>query len=159
MSVADKTLRSGQLARLTGVSPDTIRHYERVGILPESPRTPAGYRVYPADATARVRLVQHALQLGFTLTELSEILRQRDSAGAPCRRVLNMTERKLRQLEQRIRELRQTGRYMRQLVRQWKKQLEHTPPGKKAMLLHTLAGKPAPPVNSGAHTLIRRKSR
>jgi DNA-binding transcriptional MerR regulator len=131
---------------LTGVSSDTIRHYERKGILPKSPRTESGYRLYGRDAVDRVRLVQRALQLGFTLTELSEILQVRDRGGVPCHRVLNMAEEKLCSLEQQIRELRRTQRHMRQLVRQWRVKLAHTTPGSRAMLLHSLADKPALPI-------------
>jgi MerR family copper efflux transcriptional regulator len=141
MSAPGTSLRSGELARLSGVSADTIRHYERMGILPESPRTASGYRMYGRDAVDRVRLAQRALQLGFTLAELSEILQVRDSGGAPCHRVLSMTEEKLGSLELQIQELRRTQRYMRQLVRQWRVKLAHTNPGSKAMLLHSLADK------------------
>jgi DNA-binding transcriptional MerR regulator len=157
MSAIDKALRSGELARLAGVSPDTIRHYERIGILPESPRTASGYRMYPLDTADRVKLVRRALQIGFTLTELAEILRARDRGGAPCHRVLNLTEEKLRSIEQQIQELRRTQRYMRQLVRQWRLQLMHTPPGKKALLLHSLADKPMPHAKPGVRNFKRRK--
>ena len=134
-------LHSGDIARLTGVSSDTIRHYERIGILPKCARTTSGYRVYPQESVSRVQFVRRALQLGFTLTELSEILQVRDAGGAPCHRVLHMTEEKLRSLEQQIRELRRTQRYMLQLVRQWRAQLKRTQPGQKALLLHSLADK------------------
>jgi MerR family transcriptional regulator, copper efflux regulator len=136
------SLRSGELARLTGVSSDTIRHYERMGILPESPRTASGYRMYGRDAVDRVQLVRRALQLGFTLAELSEILQVRDRGGAPCHRVLSMTEEKLRTLEQQIQDLRRTRRYMLQLVRQWRAKLARTATGTKAMLLHSLTDRP-----------------
>src|SRR5208282_4036406 len=139
MSATVKSLRSGELARLTGVSSDTIRHYERMGILPQSPRTASGYRMYGRDTIERVRLVQRALPLGFTLAELSKILQVRDSGGAPCQRVLNLTEEKLLALEQQIQDLRRTQRYMRQLVRQWRVKFAHTTPGSKALLLHSLA--------------------
>jgi DNA-binding transcriptional MerR regulator len=136
------SLRSGELARLTGVSADTIRHYERLGILPRSERTGGGYRIYDPRAVQRVQLTQRALQLGFSLNELSEILRTRDSGGVPCHRVLNLTEEKLRCLGQQIQELRRTQTYMQQLVRDWRKKLEQVPSGSKAMLLHSLVDKP-----------------
>src|SRR5215470_2933234 len=60
-------LHSGSLAKAVGLSPDTIRHYERVGVLPRASRTSAGYRVYPASSVERVLLVQRALRIGFTL--------------------------------------------------------------------------------------------
>jgi len=148
MSATGTSLRSGELARLTGVSSDTIRYYERRGILSESPRTVSGYRMYGQDAIERVRLVQRALQLGFTLAELSEILQVRDRGGVPCHRVLNLTEEKLCSLERQIQELRRTQRYMRQLVRQWRVKLAHTKPGSKALLLHSLADKPVPRAKS-----------
>ena len=147
-------LRSGELARLTGVSADTLRHYERLGILPTSQRTNGGYRVFPTSAVERVQLAQRALQLGFSLKELSEILRNRDSGGVPCHRVLKQTEEKLHLLGQRIRELQQTQEYMRKLVRDWRKKLRHTPPGSKAMLLHSLVERPK--TKSGQNNLQRR---
>ena len=66
-SGGSKGLRSGCLAKAAGVSPDTIRHYERIGVLPRASRTEAGYRVYPASAVERVLVVQRALRIGFTL--------------------------------------------------------------------------------------------
>ena len=136
------TLRSGLLARLTGVSADTLRYYERIGILPTSQRTHGGYRMFPPSAVERVRLVQRALQLGFSLKELSEILHIRDDGGVPCHRVLSLTEQKLGSLEQQIRELRRTQDYMQKLVREWKVKLQQTPQGSKAMLLHSLVDTP-----------------
>jgi len=142
MAIGNRSLHSGELAQLTGVSADTVRHYERLGILPRAPRTPAGYRMYARESVERIHLVQRALQLGFTLAELAEILRVRDDGGAPCHRVLLMTEEKLRSLGQQIQELRQTQRYMRQLVRQWRARLKRTAPGHKAQLLHSLTKQP-----------------
>ena len=152
----DGRLRCGDLAHLTGVSPDTIRHYERIGILPESPRTSGGYRIYAKEAADRVRLVRRALQLGFSLSELSEILRVRDGGGVPCQRVLSLTEEKLHSLEQQIDELRSTQRYMKQIVRQWRTKLGRTKAGHKAMLLESLADRPHAMADR-ARNLTRRK--
>jgi len=139
--VSTKPLRSGELAKLTGLSPDSIRHYERIGILPKAVRTPSGYRLYPREAVERVRTAQCALQLGFSLSELAEILAARDNGAAPCRRVMSMAEEKLASLTRQIEDLRQTERYMRGILRQWRAQLAKTAPGEHAMLLHSLAGK------------------
>jgi len=143
MASTPKPLRSGELARLANVSADTLRHYEKLGVLPCSPRTEAGYRVYAASAVDRVLLVQRALQLGFSLAELAEILQTRDSGGAPCHRVLGLAEQKLSALNNQIAQLRRTERYLRQLVRNWRSRLSRTSRGKKAHLLQTLAGMPA----------------
>jgi DNA-binding transcriptional MerR regulator len=153
--VADGSLRCGELAHLTGVSPDTIRHYERIGILPESPRTSGGYRMYGKEAVDRVRLVRRALLLGFTLAELSEILKVRDGGGVPCQLVLTSAEEKLYSLEQEINELRSTQRYMKQLVRQWHVRLGRTEPGHKAMLLESLADRR--PVSADRTRYLRRR--
>lgn len=147
-------MRSGELARLTHVSADTVRHYERLGILPTSQRTSGGYRMFPASAVERVQLAQRALQLGFSLNELSEILRNHDSGGVPCHHVLNLAEEKLHRLGQRIKELQQTQDYMRKLLRDWRKKLKHTPAGGKARLLHALADRPK--AKSGQNNLQRR---
>jgi DNA-binding transcriptional MerR regulator len=64
-------LRSGKLAELAGVSPDTLRHYERMKLLPVPRRSSGNYRLYPPEALDRVRLIRHALVVGFTLPELA----------------------------------------------------------------------------------------
>jgi hypothetical protein len=73
-NTSSKTLRSVALAKATGVSPDTIRHYERIGVLPRASRTEPGYRIYPLSAVERVLVVQRALRIGFTLAELDEAM-------------------------------------------------------------------------------------
>jgi DNA-binding transcriptional MerR regulator len=83
--------------------------------------------------------VQRALKLGFTLKELAGILKMRDSGGVPCHRVLKTTEQKLNSVERQIGELRQIQRYMRSLIREWRLKLAQTPPGRKALLLESLA--------------------
>jgi DNA-binding transcriptional MerR regulator len=99
-SGGSKTLRSGDLAKAARVSPDTIRHYEQIGVLPRASRTDTGYRVYPASAVERVLVVQRALRIGFTLGELAEVLKARDAGGTPCRRVYHLAQEKLRVSQQ-----------------------------------------------------------
>ncbi len=154
--VSAKTLYSGDLSRLTGVSADTLRHYERLGILPTAQRTNGGYRIYSDSAIERVRLVQRALQLGFSLAELSEILRTLDNGGVPCGRVLALTEEKLLTLGHQIDELQRTQNYMRKLVCDWRKKLKQTPPGSKATLLHSLVDQPKTGLGFRSNNLRRR---
>jgi DNA-binding transcriptional MerR regulator len=142
VTAAKTNLRSGELARVTGVSVDTIRHYERLGILPKAQRTPSGYRLYAPDAVERVQLARRSLQLGFSLAELAEILQTRDKGGAPCHRVLALAEGKLRSLREQIEELQRTQVYMRRLVRDWRRKLKNTPRGNRAMLLQLLTNRP-----------------
>ena len=112
--------------------------------------------MYRHDAADRVRLVQRALQLGFTLSELSEILKVRDGGGVPCHRVLSLTEEKLHSLKAQIKELRRTERYVKELVREWRLKLGRIKPGAKALLLHSLAGK-TPTSRSSKDNIKRRR--
>jgi DNA-binding transcriptional MerR regulator len=81
-------LKSGELARAAGISPDTLRHYEKLGLLPIAIRTPGGYRLYPPDTLALVQMIRSAIRVGFTLSELADVLKQR-RAGRPAERSLN----------------------------------------------------------------------
>lgn len=98
-------MRSGQLARLTGVSTDTLRHYERLGLLPRPQRTAANYREYPQTSQQRVELIQRALTIGFSLTELKTILDVRDTGGAPCGHIRALMHSKIRTMDQQIRNM------------------------------------------------------
>ena len=70
-------MRIGELALASGVSSDTIRYYERIGLMPRATRTPSGYREYPAGARNRIRVIRNAVQLGFPLQEIGNVLRIR----------------------------------------------------------------------------------
>jgi len=137
-SKGSKTLYSGALARAAAVSPDTIRHYEKVGVLPRASRTQSGYRVYPASALERVLVVQRALRIGFTLAELTEVLKARDAGGAPCRRVYQLAEDKLKGIAADIKALRCTERYLKRVLSDWKQRIQRGVPGQKLHLLHSL---------------------
>jgi MerR family mercuric resistance operon transcriptional regulator len=107
-----KSLHSGTLAKATGVSSDTIRHYEKIGVLPRASRTESGYRLYPESTVERVLVVQRALRIGFTLAELSEVLKACDSGGAPCQRVYKLAKGKLKGIAADIEALKRTQRYL-----------------------------------------------
>jgi len=77
-------MHSGELARLAGVSSDTLRYYERQRLLPDVPRSASGYRLFPPEALARVRLIRGALSIGFSVRELAAIFGERDRGGVPC---------------------------------------------------------------------------
>ena len=154
MSDKPRGLRSSELARAAGVSTDTLRHYERLGVLAEAPRTQAGYRVYSAESLNRVNMIRHALWLGFTLAELAEILRTRDRGGVPCKRVLGMLEGKLNSLGNQITELKRLEKYMEQIVGDWRSKLGQSEPGKRVHLLHSLMAVPA--TGATKQTLQRR---
>ena len=131
-------LLSGELARLAGVSSDTLRHYERVGVLPQPPRTASGYRRYPGSAVDRVRLIRRALALGFSLEELRRVLAVRDRGGAPCRKVRELAASKLESLDRRIADMQALRDQLRQLLAEWDDRLARTPHGEQAKLLESL---------------------
>ena len=133
-----KGLRSGTVAKAAGVSPDTIRHYERIGVLPPASRTESGYRLYPASAVERVLVVQRALRIGFTLTELAEVLKARDTGGAPCGRVYQLAHEKLKGIEADIEALKCTKRYLKKVLADWEQRIQRSSPGQKSNLLLSL---------------------
>jgi len=102
----DKTRRLtiGALARQAGVGVDTVRFYERAGLMPDAQRTPSGYRTYaPADA-GRLRFIRRAKALGFSLDEIAELLRLSQGRGGRAG-VKALAQRRLADLEAKIREL------------------------------------------------------
>ncbi len=133
-----KTVQSGELSRLTGISTDTLRHYERLGVLPKPPRTNGGYRDYPPNSLERVRLVQSALKVGFSLTELATILRMRDRGEVPCHRVRAIAEHKLEDVKQQINDLLGMRDQLERILKDWDARLARTGRGKPARLLESL---------------------
>jgi DNA-binding transcriptional MerR regulator len=133
-------LSPSELARLSGVSRDTLRHYERFGLL-TSQRTASGYRRYPADAERRVRLIRRALMVGFSLKELAAIFAERTSGGAPCRSVRASVAAHLEELKVRLKEMQTLKRDLEGLLSDWDVQLAATPNGKQARLLEQLGNR------------------
>ena len=133
-----KTVQSGELSRLAGISTDTLRHYERLGVLPKPPRTNGGYRDYPANSLERVRLIQSALKVGFSLPELVTILRMRDRGEVPCDKVRAIAGHKLQEVEQQINDLLGTRDQLKRILKDWDDRLARTGRGKPARLLESL---------------------
>ena len=138
--MAERPIGPREMATRTGVSTDTLRHYERLGLLPGIARTSGGYRRYPPDAVARVLLIQRALVVGFSLPDLGRLLRERDRGGAPCRAVRALVGERLVDLNRRIDELIALRAELTTLVDDWDGRLARTPPGRRAHLLDTLGG-------------------
>jgi DNA-binding transcriptional MerR regulator len=133
-----KLLRSGKLARLTGVSTDLLRHYERMGLLAAPVRAANGYRLYAPQMVARVRAVRRSLSLGFSLGELARIFAIRDRGGIPCRNVRALAAEKLRNVERSLTELKALRRQLQAILRDWDNRLAETPARQRANLLESL---------------------
>jgi MerR family mercuric resistance operon transcriptional regulator len=131
-------MRSGELARLTGISTDTLRHYERLGLLSKPPRTSGGYRDYPPQSLDRVHLIRRALSIGFSLPELRTLLKMRDAGGFPCRDTQKLAKSKLEEVKCQIKDLTAMRAQLEQILSDWDLRLSRSGTGKPARLLESL---------------------
>lgn len=153
-------MSAGELAKAAGVSTDTLRHYERKGVLRRPPRAANGYRRYQPEALERVLLVRRAIAFGFTLDELARVLSARDRGAAPCKEVHALAAAKLEEAEERLAQLSSLRDELRATLKDWDGRLSKTPGGGRAGLLESLAsgngrGKP----RAGKRELIRKRRR
>ena len=138
IGMSPRILRIGQAAAEAGISPDTLRYYERMGLLARIPRTQAGYRLYSEKSVERVQFIRNALRFGFGLKEVRTFLRDCESGRAPCREVRAAAENILIRVDRQIRELQIARRAIRETLADWDVRLGATPSGKPARLLQTL---------------------
>lgn len=110
-----ESLTIGRLAAAAGVSIDTVRFYERAGLLKKPARTPSGYRQYAATDAARLRFVRRAKALGFSLEEIGELLHLNDGGGRRAS-VRAIATRRLVQIEKQLSELERMQKTLRRLV-------------------------------------------
>ncbi len=113
-----KTPFIGQLARACGVRVTTIRFYERRGLLPNPSRGESGYRLYGEADFRRLRFIQEAKTLGFSLEEIAELLALRAASDTSCSRVRDRAVGKIGDVEKKIRQLQQFRTALRHLVAQ-----------------------------------------
>jgi len=108
----------GQLARRCAVGPETIRFYERRGLLPEAPRSRGGYRRFDETAVHRLVFIRRAKALGFSLPEIEELLSLHDEPDGDRGRVKQITESKLREIEAKLEDLERIRAALSRLARQ-----------------------------------------
>ena len=128
----------GDVARKAGVSADTVRHYEKLGLLPGVTRSEGGFRTYGPDSLRRVLLVRRALVFGFSLAELRGYFTSRDRGSAPCRQVRLAADQKLHAVEEQMRELRMVRDAMRRVILEWDQALNGASEGATLHLLDRL---------------------
>lgn len=138
-------MRSSELARLAGVSTDTLRHYESLGLLPRPQRTPGNYREYPAAAAERVHMIRNALAMGFSLKELAAIFKIRDQGGVPCAEVRRIAEQKVIAITGQIETLTSYRDHLLKVLTEWDAKLRETGRHQRAYLLQALASPPTRP--------------
>jgi MerR family Zn(II)-responsive transcriptional regulator of zntA len=106
----------GKLAQHADVTTDTVRYYEKEGLLAPARKTDAGYRLYDEDAVRRLRFIRQAQQCGFSLAEIRELLALKNGDAACCKDVRNVAIEKKLQLEHKIRALQVMSRALGELI-------------------------------------------
>jgi MerR family transcriptional regulator, mercuric resistance operon regulatory protein len=104
--VSGRSLQRAGLARLTGCNLETIRYYENIGLMPDPPRTAAGYRIYDESHVSRLRFILRARELGFAIEDIRGLLDLVDGGTQTCAEVRERTERHLADVRMKIADLR-----------------------------------------------------
>lgn len=138
-------LRSGELAKRAGVGVETLRFYERCGLLPEPERTPSGYRLYPPGEVERVRFIRRARGLGFSLAEVRHFFELSRDPGGDCVDLCGAVDAKLDELQEKIRELQAKRRALERL----RKECPECVPIEECLVLSRLREEPQPVVWKG----------
>ncbi|MCB1138527.1 MAG: heavy metal-responsive transcriptional regulator [Leptospiraceae bacterium] len=110
------TYTTGKLARRAGVNLQTIRYYERSGLLPPPERNESGYRQYTENALVRIRFIKKAQALGFSLKEIQELLRLRADKNRQCKEVRELVASKVEELTEKIIELQNAQETLQSLL-------------------------------------------
>jgi MerR family mercuric resistance operon transcriptional regulator len=118
VGAAERKLTIGRLARVGGVNLETVRYYEREGLLPKPPRSASGYRIFPADAARRLRFIKRAQELGFSLSEIRELLSLRMKPGGRHDVVRSRAGAKIVEIDEKIHTLQRMKNALRTLTDQ-----------------------------------------
>ena len=109
-------LTTSQLANSAGVNVETLRYYERRGLLPEPPRRASGYRQYSQDDVARLQFIKRAKDLGFTLQDVQELLNLRVDPDTPCAMVKRRADLKIIDIEAKLQSLKRIKKALNKLA-------------------------------------------
>lgn len=120
-------MRVGELAQRLDLNPQTIRYYERIGLLPQPERTAAGYRLYGDEDERRLRFVRNARSVGLTLGEVKEVLGFHERGETPCAYVMETIAGRSREIERQITELSEFKRDLDELYEQARKRMVREP--------------------------------
>ena len=154
--MSPQKLTVSELARIAGVGPDSIRHYERIGLVPKAERSTAGYRLWTAREVQYLKWLASAKRAGFTLHELAEIFRMYRAGSAPCRTVRDLLQQKLVDLDREIDELSTLRTQLGRVLVRWKGRLKRASSGDFVPLFDDLYGVPTRQ-STAALTRKRRK--
>ena len=118
MAKTIEKLTIGKLAELTNISPNTLRYYEKMGLIKVASRSSAGYRIYGDDAECIIQFIRGAKTLNFTLEEIRQLLTLNRSDKATCAEVRQHTTGKIAEAEQKIRELKEVKKALLVLTKE-----------------------------------------
>lgn len=113
-----RTMKVGELAKKAGINLETMRYYERIGLMPKPNRKESGYRYYDETDLARVRFIVRSKELGFTLKETKELLSMRIDSDTKCEDVKDLAQRKITDIQMRIKDLESIASNLQSLVNQ-----------------------------------------
>ena len=133
-----ETRTIGKLAAAAGVTVETIRYYESRGLIDQPPKPPQGFRRYSLDAVTRIQCIKRAQELGFTLTEVAELLDLRVHADSLCDEVREQAEAKITDIKEKIRTLQRMEQTLSDLVQSCE---QRTPTGTCPILQALTSGK------------------
>lgn len=116
MNHQDDSLTIGQVAKHAGVGVETIRFYEREGLIDKPERRPSGYRQYPSSVIDRIQFIRHAKQLGFSLGEIGDMFALQVDSANSCRDVREKAQEKIDEIEQKMASLERIRVALQRLV-------------------------------------------
>lgn len=122
-------MKVSELAKNAGVTAETVRHYTREGLLAPQRDPDNGYQLYDATDLERLRFIQQARTLGFSVAEIQQILEHADQGDSPCPLVRDLMAERLPEIRARIRELEALAKRMEQALAAWSEMPDGTPNG------------------------------
>lgn len=124
MGMTDGTYKIGEVAKLAGVGIETLRFYEKSGLVDRPSRTASGYRVYDASIIDRLAFIKKAQVLGFALDEIRELIVHKRNGESPCGHVRAKVKTRLSELDERIRQMTVYRDELAAELKQWEKKRE-----------------------------------
>ncbi len=118
----EKELTIGQISKITGLSRKSIRYYEKEKLIPKASRSLAGYRLYTPKVINRLKFIQKAKTIGFTLVEIRGILELSSSGKPCCNQVVSWTDKKLAQIDEQVKYLQQLKEKIIYYQKKWNKE-------------------------------------
>jgi MerR family copper efflux transcriptional regulator len=112
-------LKIGEVSKLSGIAVETLRFYEKSGLLKRPARTGSGYRMYDGDALERLAFIKRAQVLGFSLNEIKQIIAEKDAGQSPCAAVREVVRRRLHELDERMAQMRRYRKELAGALAEW----------------------------------------